>query len=88
MSAKTKNQSGIVVKIEAFIPTGSTIDEAYQALSVVRDAQESGDYSNVLAHAKIDNVTVKQISRRVPVEAAPADGAQEMPLSGRKSKAA
>ena len=45
----TKNQSGISIKIEAFLPTGSTIEEQYTALSMVRDAQSTGDYSAVLA---------------------------------------
>lgn len=86
----TKNQSGISIKIELFVPTGTSIEEAYTALSMVRDAAETGDYAGVLAKGQIDHISIKQVNRRVEVvEVAEAtEEAQEMPLSQRKAKAA
>jgi len=89
MTAKTKNQSGISIKLEVFLPTGTSVEEAYTALSMVRDATESGDYQHVLKAATVDSITVRQLNRRVPVVDEPvADPAepQEMPLSQRKGK--
>lgn len=63
----TKNQSGIAIKIEMFLPTGATIEEAYTALSMVRDATETGDYTSVLAAAKMDSIVIKQVNRRTEV---------------------
>lgn len=56
---------GIAITIKAFLPTGKTLDEQFAALSIVKDAHASGDYSKVLAAAKIDEVKAEQKTRRV-----------------------
>lgn len=60
-----KHVQGIAIVIKAFLPTGSTIDEQFAALSMVKDAHASGDYSKVLAAAKIDEVKSEQKTRRI-----------------------
>lgn len=69
------NVSGIAIVIKAFLPTGKTLDEQFAALSIVKDAHASGDYSPLLAAAQIDEVKTEQKVRRVedaPVVAQPA----------------
>ena len=51
-----KNVKGIAITIRAFLPTGKTVDEQFAALSLVKDAHASGDYSALLKAAKIDEV--------------------------------
>lgn len=65
------NQQGIAIVIKAFLPTGKTLDEQFNALSMVKEAHASGDYSTVLKAAQIDEVKAEQKTRRVE-EAAPA----------------
>lgn len=60
---------GIAITIKAFLPTGKTIDEQFEALSIVKDAHATGDYSKVLAKAKIDEVKSEQKTRRIEDEA-------------------
>lgn len=62
------NVTGIAITIKAFLPTGKTIDEQFDALSLVKQAHETGDYSAVLAAAKIDEVKAEQKTRRVEDE--------------------
>lgn len=56
---------GIAITIKAFLPTGKTLDETFAALSMVKDAHASGDYSKVLAAANIDEIKAEQKTRRV-----------------------
>lgn len=65
-----KNQTGIAIVIKAFLPTGSTIDEQFAALSLVKDAHTSGDYTALLKAAKVDEVKTEQKTRRVEDEPA------------------
>ena len=65
-----KNQTGIAIVIKAFLPTGSTIDEQFTALSIVKDAHASGDYTALLKAAKVDEVKTEQKTRRVEDEPA------------------
>ncbi len=60
-----RHVQGIAIVIKAFLPTGSTIDEQFAALGMVKDAHASGDYSKVLASANIDEVKSEQKTRRV-----------------------
>ena len=60
-----KNQTGIAIVIKAFLPTGATIDEQFAALSIVKDAHASGDYTALLKAAKVDEVKTEQKTRRV-----------------------
>lgn len=63
-----KNQTGIAIVIKAFLPTGSTIDEQFTALSIVKDAHASGDYTALLKAAKVEEVKTEQKTRRVEDE--------------------
>ena len=65
-----KNQTGIAIVIKAFLPTGATIDEQFTALSIVKDAHASGDYTALLKAAKVDEVKTEQKTRRVEDEPA------------------
>mgnify|MGYP003440162384 FL=1 len=56
---------GIAIVIKAFLPTGKTLDEQFDALSLVKDAHATGDYSKVLAAANIDEVKAEQKTRRM-----------------------
>lgn len=62
------NVTGIAITIKAFLPTGKTIDEQFAALSLVKQAHETGDYSSVLAAANIDEVKSEQKTRRMDDE--------------------
>ncbi len=69
------NQTGIAIVIKAFLPTGKTLDEQFEALSKVKNAHETGDYSALLKAAKIDEVKTEQKTRRIddaPQQADPA----------------
>lgn len=63
---------GIAIVIRAFLPTGRTVDEQFAALSLVKEAHETGDYSKVLAAAKIDDVKAEQKTRRMDDQPQPA----------------
>lgn len=65
------NVSGIAIVIKAFLPTGKTLDEQFEALSIVKDAHASGDYAKLLSAASIDEVKTEQKVRRM--EDAPAE---------------
>lgn len=70
--------SGIAITIRAFLPTGKTVDEQFNALSLVKTAHETGDYSEVLKAAKIDDVKAEQKTRRMEDQPAVA-GQTEIP---------
>lgn len=61
------NQTGIAIVIKAFLPTGKTLDETFTALSIVKQAHETGDYAPLLAVAKVEEVKTEQKTRRVDV---------------------
>lgn len=67
------NITGIAITIKAVLPTGKTIDEQFEALSMVKEAHASGDYSKVLTAAKIDEVKSEQKTRRVDDETVSTD---------------
>lgn len=69
------NQTGIAITIKAFLPTGKTVDEQFEALKLMKDAHASGDYSAVLKAAIIDAVKSENKTRRVDEKTA------EEPLS-------
>lgn len=62
------NQTGIAISIKAFLPTGKTLDEAFNALSIVKTAHESGDYTALLAAAQIDEIKTEQKTRRIEAD--------------------
>jgi hypothetical protein len=59
------NQTGIAIVIKAFLPTGKSLDEQFAALSIVKTAHETGDYSALLKAAKIEVVGTEQKTRRI-----------------------
>ncbi|QND53449.1 hypothetical protein HB779_17310 [Phyllobacterium sp. 628] len=59
------NQTGIAITIRAFLQTGKTLDEQFNALSIVKAAHETGDYSALLKAATVDEVKTEQRTRRV-----------------------
>lgn len=68
------NQTGIAIVIKAWLPAGKTLDEQFEALSIVKQAHETGDYSALLAASSVEEVKTEQKTRRMaePVaEAAP-----------------
>ncbi len=72
------NQTGIAIVIKAFLPTGKTLDEQFAALSAVKAAHESGDYTTLLKTAAIEEVKTEQKTRRVP-DAQPQGAAETAP---------
>lgn len=59
------HQTGIAIVIKGFLPMGSSIDEQFQALSIVKAAHESGDYSKLLKVAHDVEVKTENKTRRV-----------------------
>ena len=80
------NQSGIAIVIKAFLPTGKTLDEQFAALSIVKQAHETGDYAALLKAAQDAEVKTEAKTRRVeepvpaPVASDPAPEAEPMPV--------
>lgn len=65
-------ENGIAITIRAFLHTGKTLDEQFAALTMMKEAHETGDYSKVLAAAQIDEIKAEPKTRRNTAEAAPA----------------
>lgn len=59
------NQTGIAIVIKAFLPIGKDLDEQLAALTLVKTAHETSDYSALLAAAHVDDVKTEQKTRRV-----------------------
>ena len=59
------NVNVLEIKIKAQLPVGKTLEEAHAALTLAKEAQETGDYSQLLAAASIIDVTVEQRTRRI-----------------------
>jgi hypothetical protein len=60
-----QNQTGIAIVIKAWLPAGKTLDEQFEALSIVKQAHSTGDYSPLLAAASVEEVKTEQKTRRV-----------------------
>jgi hypothetical protein len=60
------NVNVLEIKIKAHLTVGKTLEEAHDALTMARYAQETGDYSELMANATILEVTVDQKTRRIP----------------------
>lgn len=75
------NQSGIAIVVKAFLPTGKTLDEQFAALSIVKAAHETGDYSALLKAAQDVEVKTEAKNRRVE-EPAPATAPQGANIHG------
>ena len=74
------NQTGIQITIKAWLPTGKTLDEQFEALSIVKTAHASSDYAALLKAAKIEGVQTEQKTRRfedAPTTTQTASGEQQ-----------
>jgi hypothetical protein len=60
-----RTQAGLVISIKAFIPLTRDLNQNLEALTLAKQAHESGDYSALIAAAQVDEVKVEQRSRRV-----------------------
>ena len=58
------NLQVINIVIKAYLPTGKTLDEQFEALSKVKEAHKTGDYSELLKVATIEEVKTEQKTRR------------------------
>jgi hypothetical protein len=65
------NQSGVAITIKAFLPTGKTLDQQFLALSLVKDATESGNYDLLLAASSDVSIKTEAKTRRLEVPAEP-----------------
>lgn len=68
------NQTGIAITITAFLPTGKTLDEQFNALSIVKNAHATSDYAALLVASRDVLVKTEQKTRRIPdavIEASP-----------------
>lgn len=59
------NVNVLEIKIKAQLPVGKTLEEAHAALTLAKEAQETGDYTYLLDVASIIDVTVEQRTRRI-----------------------
>ena len=74
-----RNQTGLAITIKAFLVLKpNDINQNLAALTLAKEAHETGDYSKLIAAASIDEVKVEQKSRRV--EDAPEAPVAEEPV--------
>lgn len=59
------NVNVLEIKIKAHLPVGKTIEEAHAALTLAKEAQETGDYRELLNVATVLEVSVDQRTRRI-----------------------
>lgn len=59
------NQTGIAIVIKAWLPAGKSLDEQFEALSLVKTAHETSDYSALLAASRVEEVKTEQKTRRM-----------------------
>lgn len=81
------NQTGIAIVIKAFLPTGKTLDETFAALSIVKQAHETGDYAPLLAAASVEEVKTEQKTRRVEIAPAPVEAPNAEPVAKEEDRA-
>lgn len=61
-----RNQTGLAITIKAFLVLKpNDINQNLAALTLAKEAHETGNYSALIAAASIDEVKVEQKSRRV-----------------------
>lgn len=78
------NQTGIAIVIKAWLPAGKTLDEQFEALSIVKQAHATGDYAPLLAAASVEEVKTEQKTRRIeiaPADEEPADAVAQEPVA-------
>ena len=59
------NVNVLEIKIKAHLKVGNGLEEAHAALTLAKEAKETGDYSALLAAATILEVNVDQKTRRI-----------------------
>lgn len=59
------NINVLEIKIKAHLPVGKTLEQAHAALTLAKEAQETGDYRDLLNVATILDVSVEQRTRRI-----------------------
>lgn len=79
------NQNGIAINIKAFLPTGKTLEEQFEALSIVKTAHETGDYAPLLKAARDVQIKTEAKTRRVEADqpdtqAAPVEAVEAAPV--------
>lgn len=76
-----RNQSGLAISIKAFlVMKPNDLDQNLKALTLAKEAHETGDYTALLAAASVDEVKVEQKSRRVEDEPASTASLEPAPL--------
>jgi hypothetical protein len=76
-----RNQTGLAITIKAFLVLKpNDINQNLEALTLAKEAHETGDYSKLIASASIDEVKVEQRSRRVEDAPVAADAEEPGPL--------
>lgn len=60
-----KNQSGVEITIKAFLPTGKTVDQQFSALTLIKEAKETGDFSAMIGACEDVSIKTTVRSRRV-----------------------
>lgn len=70
------NQTGIAITIKAFLPIGKTLDQQFIALSIVKEAKDSGNYDMLLAAARDVSIKTESKTRRV------GEKGEEKPFTG------
>lgn len=58
------NVNVLEIKIKAHLPVGKSLADAYAAMTLAKEAENTGDYSELLKAATILEVTVDQKTRR------------------------
>lgn len=79
-----QNQTGIAIVIKAWLPAGKSLDEQFEALSIVKTAHATGDYAPLLAAASVEEVKTEQKTRRIeiaPTTEEPADAVAQEPVA-------
>ena len=63
-----KNTNVLEIKIKAQLPVGRSLAEAFVAMAIANEAQQTGNYAKLLEAATIVEVTIDQKTRRIEDE--------------------
>ena len=59
------NKAGVAITIKAFLPIGKSLDEQFIALSLVKDAKDTGEYDLLLKAATEVEIKTESKTRRM-----------------------
>lgn len=76
------NQNGIAITIKAWLPVQGTLEAQIDALTLVKTAHETGDYTALLNCSQIDEVKSEQKTRRVEAQEKPTNAEVENTAQG------